>query len=406
MRALVINSGSSSVKYELFQTDPIASLFAGEIERIGAADTRGWVEFRGVAAEEDPRAEGPVDAPDHRAAFAVMLSTLIESGALTDTADLAVVGHRVVHGGERYSAPVLIDDDVVEGIRSFALLAPLHTAANLAGIDAARTHLPDVPQVAVFDTAFHQSLPPRAHTYALPLELAREHGIRRYGFHGTSFANVASRAATYLGRSLSSLDMVILHLGNGASACAVKGGASIDTSMGMTPLEGLVMGTRCGDLDPAIPLLLREITGLEREDVHRMLTHESGLAGLCGASDMREVHRLALSGDADAELALDVYCYRARKYVGAYAAALGHLDALVFTGGIGENDADVRERICEGLGIVGVGLDDGKNRAAGTGERAIHGSRSFVSVLVIPADEEAEIARLALTRVRGEGGTS
>lgn len=405
MRALVVNSGSSSVKYELFGSDGAVSLLEGEIEGIGGSGARGWVEVRG-SSEGPMRVEGAADAPDHAAAFEIMRETLLDAGALSDIADLAAVGHRVVHGGDRFAEPVLIDDDVVALIHDLALLAPLHTSANLAGIEAARRQLPEVPHVAVFDTAFHRDMPVCARTYALPRDLARSHGIRRYGFHGTSYAYVARAAAESLGRSLKSLDLIILHLGNGASACAIRGGRCIDTSMGMTPLEGLVMGTRCGDLDPAIPLLLRELTGLEREDVNRMLNNESGLRGLCGASDMREVHRLAEEGDADAEVALDVYCYRAAKYVGAYAVALGHLDALVFTGGIGENDPDVRARICENLGILGVGLDPVRNAYKGDEVRTIHGIRSAKAVLVVPTDEEGEIARLALQCARPEGSVA
>ena len=399
MRALVVNSGSSSLKYELFQTEPLISLFEGEVERIGQTGSTAWVFVRDRDGTGS-RAEGPVTAADHAQAFEVALDTLTASGVLSDTGDLAVVGHRVVHGGSRFIEPTLLDDEVVSGIGELALLAPLHTAANLAGIEAARTHLAGVPQVAVFDTAFHHDLPSCAREYALPRELTRAHGICRYGFHGTSFAYASRRAAIILGKPLGTLDLIVLHLGNGASACAIKGGKSIDTSMGMTPLEGLVMGTRCGDVDPAVPLLIREVTGLEREDVHRVLNHESGLLGLCGASDMREVHRLVAAGDADAEAALDIFCYRAAKYVGAYAVALGRLDALVFTGGIGENDPEVRSRICDSLGVLGIGLDEGKNRAAANVERAIHGLRARVSVLVVPTDEEAEIARLALACVR------
>jgi acetate kinase len=402
MRALVVNSGSSSVKYELFDADHVTSLLQGEIERIGSSDASAWVSVPGPEAAGQ-RAERPVQAADHAAAFGVMLATLAATGALRDVSDLAVVGHRVVHGGSAFTGPVVIDDRVVDGIREVALLAPLHTSANLAGIEAARAALPGVVHVAVFDTAFHSEMPQRAREYALPRELVRDHGIRRYGFHGTSFAYVSRRAAAFLGKPLGSLDMIVLHLGNGASACAIKGGKSLDTSMGMTPLEGLVMGTRCGDVDPAVPLLIREVTGLEREDVHRVLNHDSGLAGMCGESDMRAVHRLVDAGDPDAAMALEVYCYRAAKYVGAYATVLGRLDALVFTAGIGENDPVVRSRICDNLGVLGIGLDEGKNGADASGDRAIHGLRARVSVLVIPTDEEAEIARLSLACVRATG---
>ena len=313
------------------------------------------------------------------------------------------MGHRVVHGGARFVEPTLIDDRVVEDISNLALLAPLHTRANLAGIQAARTLLPDIPQVAVFDTAFHRTLPPRAYEYAIPREIAQAYGIRRYGFHGTSHQYVAKRAAAMLGQPLGSLDLITMHLGNGASAAAIHRGESIDTSMGMTPLEGLVMGTRCGDVDPAIPMLLGEIAERAREDVNRLLNSESGMLGLCGASDMREVHRGADAGDEDAELALEVYCYRAKKYVGAYYAALGRLDAIVFTGGVGENDPEVRERICDGLDRLGIDIDASANNVTASLERFVSPAGSEVAVLVVPTDEEREIARAALACAQGAG---
>jgi acetate kinase len=295
---------------------------------------------------------------------------------------------------------MLLDDHVIAGIGELALLAPLHTQANLAGIAAARELLPDTPQVAVFDTTYHRTMPQRACDYAIPRELARTHGIHRYGFHGISHAYVAGRAAALLGKPLELLDLITLHLGAGASATAVKAGKSIDTSMGMTPLEGLVMATRCGDVDPAVPMLIGEVTGRSREDVHRVMNHESGLLGLCGTGDMREVHALADEGDADAIAALELYCYRVKKYIGAYAAALGHVDAVVFTAGVGENDARVREAVCEGLGLLGIDIDAEKNRAASRDERFVSSEGSAVAVLVVPTDEEREIARLALECVR------
>jgi acetate kinase len=380
MRVLVINSGSSSLKYELFEMEPERSLARGEVER--------------------------VEADEQGKAFASMLGALRESGfALDETAgaEAMAVGHRVVHGGDRFDRPTLIDDAVLEGIRRLALLAPLHVAANVAGIEAARALLPGVPQVAVFDTSFHRTMPQCAREYALPRRLAREHGIRRYGFHGTSHAYVARRAAALLGRPLASLDLITLHLGNGASATAIRGGMSVDTSMGMTPLEGLVMGTRSGDVDPAIPMLISELTGGARTDVNSLLNHESGLAGLCGESDMREVHRLADSGDPDARLALEMFCYRAKKYVGAYLAVLGRCDGLVFTAGIGENDPEVRARICSGLNGLGVELDEDRNRSAETGERIVSPDGAEVAVMVIPTEEEIEIARLTMKCLSGEG---
>ncbi len=387
MLVLVINSGSSSVKFELFDLDgPEPSLLEGEVERIGSPEASLWVERDGC------RDEHLASIADHTEALTAALDALV--AANVDLGRITAVGHRVVHGGDRFTAPALLDDGVVESISALALLAPLHTHANLAGIEAARRCLPHVPQVAVFDTTFHQTMPACAREYALPREITRRHGIHRYGFHGTSHEYVAGRAAAVLGRRLEELDLITLHLGNGASATAIHAGASIDTSMGMTPLEGLVMGTRCGDVDPAVPMLLGEITGRSREDTHRLLNHESGLKGLCGESDMRSVHALAEAGDADAAAALDLYCYRAKKYVGAYHAVLGRVDALVFTAGVGEHDADVRARICEGLEGLGIQIDPARNASSSTEERAISPEDGRVAVLVIPTDEELEIARI------------
>jgi acetate kinase len=375
---LVVNSGSSSVKYELFSMEPRRSLLEGEIEGIGRSDD------------------------DYTTAMERVFDALAEAGALGDACVLTAIGHRVVHGGDVFSDPVLIDDVTVERIRELALFAPLHIGANLAGIAAARAVCPDVPHVAVFDTAFHRTLPEHAREYALPRSLAREHGIRRYGFHGTSHEYVARQAAHVLGRPIEELNLITLHLGNGASVAAIRGGQSVDTSMGMTPLEGLVMGTRCGDVDPAVPLLIRELTDLSREDVHRVLNNESGLQGLCGERDMREVHRLADAGDPDATLALEMFCYRAKKYVGAYCAVLGRVDALAFTAGIGENDPDVRGRICEGLELFGIAVDEERNSASASGPRSISPDAARTAVLVIPTDEEAEIARLTYACLKEE----
>jgi acetate kinase len=375
---LVVNSGSSSVKYELFSMEPRRSLLEGEIEGIGRSDD------------------------DYTTAMERVFDALAEAGVLGDSCELAAIGHRVVHGGDVFADPVLIDDESVERIRELTLFAPLHIGANLAGIAAARAVCPGVPHVAVFDTAFHRTLPEHAREYALPRSLAREHGIRRYGFHGTSHEYVARQAADFLGTPIEELNLITLHLGNGASVTAVRGGLSVDTSMGMTPLEGLVMGTRCGDVDPAVPLLIRELTDLSREDVHRVLNNESGLQGLCGERDMREVHRLADAGDPDATLALEMFCYRAKKYVGAYCAVLGRVDAVVFTAGIGENDPDVRARVCEGLDLFGIAVDPQANTASVSGPRRVSPDGMPTAVLVIPTDEEAEIARLTYACLKEE----
>ena len=404
VQVLVINSGSSSVKFEVFDMEPSRSLLRGEVERIGEAEASAWIESSAAGSEESgagpgERDECAVKARNHHEALGIALDALGRAGSPVVVEDLAVIGHRVVHGGDRFTGPTLIDDDVVDSIQQLATLAPLHAKANVAGIEAARAWFPDVAHVAVFDTTFHRTMPFHAREYALPRALAQEHGIRRYGFHGTSHSYVSRRAAQMLGRPIEEVDLITLHLGNGASVAAIRGGESVDTSMGMTPLEGLVMGTRCGDVDPAVPMLLGEITGRTREDVHRLLNFESGLKGLSGESDMREVHRLADDGDPDAQRALEMFCYRAKKYLGAYYAVLGRVDAVAFTAGIGEHDAEVRARICSGLERLGIEIDHAANEEAPTGpdahERIISVAGAEVAVMVIPTNEELEIARVA-----------
>jgi acetate kinase len=380
LKILVLNSGSSSIKYALFATGSLAELRGGIVERIGEPGTS--------------------SVPDHREGFRRVMSDLLDSGAIREPAGLSGIGHRVVHGGERFREPVRVDGGVVEAIREMIPFAPLHNPGNLQGIEVALGMCPGVPQVAVFDTAFHQTMPPRAFHYALPLALYTSHRVRRYGFHGTSHAHVARRAAEHLGIPPGSLNLITLHLGNGASAAAIRGGESVDTSMGMTPLEGLIMGTRCGDLDPAVPFFLGEATGKPPGELLSLLNEESGLKGICGANDMREVHRKAAGGDPSASLAIDMYSYRVKKYIGAYTAALDRVDALVFTGGIGENDADVRRRACEGLERLGIALDQGRNDSPSSAPREIQREGMPVKVLVIPTNEELEIALQTLACVR------
>ncbi len=381
---LVVNSGSSSLKYQLLD-DAEQVLASGLVERIGGA---GRIVHRGPGGEVTVDA----DVPDHRAALALMLATCTSSGVHLDP---DVVGHRVVHGGARFSAPVVVDDAVEAAVEELAALAPLHNPPGLLGIRAARATFPGVPQVAVFDTAFHATMPPEASTYALDAALAAERGIRRYGFHGTSHEYVAQETARFLGHAGR---FVVLHLGNGASACAVSGGRSVATSMGLTPLEGLVMGTRGGDLDPGAVLhLLR--TGMSVDEVDTLLNRRSGLAGLTGSGDLRDVLAAAGGGDAQAELALDVYAHRIRGYVGAYLAHLGGLDALVFTAGVGENSPEVRSRVVGGLGHLGLALDPARNEARGRGVRLVSPDEAPVPVLVVPTNEELQIARHALTAV-------
>lgn len=375
-KILVLNSGSSSLKYRLFDLDGEGVLASGLVERIG----------------EPPAAEGEPPVPDHRAAIAGIVRRLEDSGSLSGGADLAGIGHRVVHGGEDFAAAALVDERVLAAVRAAVPLAPLHNPPNLLGIEVCRELWPDVPQVAVFDTAFHQTMPAYAYRYALPERCYSQGRIRRYGFHGTSFAYVSRQAAAYLGQPAEALNLVALHLGNGASACAIAGGRSVDTSMGLTPLAGLMMGTRCGDIDPGVLLHFLEGPDHSAQDVARLLNRDSGLKGVAGSNDMRDVLARAEAGDAGARLAVEMYCYRIKHYVGAYFATLGRVDALVFTGGIGEHAAPIRSGVCAGLAGLGIVLDEAANRALGPGIAAIQ-QGDGVRVLVVPTDEELEIAR-------------
>ncbi|GAB6042483.1 acetate/propionate family kinase [Endothiovibrio diazotrophicus] len=392
MRILTLNSGSSTIKFRLFAMADEGERAGGIVGPLTDAGCRMVATVKGEAAE--------VACPgaDHRAGLDAIVALLARHRLVPEA-----VGHRIVHGGERFTAATRIDEAVTAAIDELSLFAPLHNPAGLLGIAAARAAWPAVPQVAVFDTAFHHAMPARAYRYALPARYYREHGIRRYGFHGTSHAYVAECAANHLGRPLSELNIISLHLGQGASAAAIAGGRSIDTSMGMTPLEGLVMGTRSGDLDPALPEFIARTEGWSPERVDQLLNHESGLLGLCGSGDLREVHRRRAAGDAEARLALELFCYRIRKYVGAYAVALGRLDALIFTAGIGEHDPHTRQAVCDGLGLLGVELDPARNRSADGGVRAIHSPGSRVGVLVVPTNEELAIARQTRTVLEEPG---
>lgn len=350
-RVLVINCGSSTIKYRLLDGD-------------------------------STKDAGLIETTDFDQALRDLLHSL-------DLEGLDAIGHRVVHGGTRFAAPTLINDAVVSAVSELVPLAPLHNPANLAGIEITRSVLPGVPQVAVFDTAFHRTLPPAAATYAIDADVAERFGIQRYGFHGTSHAYVSRRTAELLGHSPSEVNVITLHLGNGASACAVAGGRSVATSMGMSPLEGLVMGSRSGDLDPAILFHLDRVGGMRLDDIDTLLNKSSGLRGLCGDSDMRVVLDRRAAGDQSAALAFDVYCYRVRSYVGAYYAALGRVDAIAFTAGVGEHAPDVRAACLEGLQRWGISVDEARNRQH---QPVISPDGAEVTVCVIPTDEELEIA--------------
>ena len=397
-QVLVVNAGSSSLKYSLVDADTGEAAATGLVQRIGeslgslehATSNGSHVSERAFATFED--------------ALRSAVDAFAEHGPSLQAAELAAVGHRVVHGGARFAAPALVDDDVIEAVTELVPLAPLHNPANLEGLRIGRTLFPDVPQVAVFDTAFHQTMPPEAYTYAVPLQWRDDHRIRRYGFHGTSNAFVTAESARLLGKPVEETNLIVLHLGNGASATAVRRGRSVDTSMGLTPLEGLVMGTRCGDLDPALHAHLHRQLGWSLEAVDRALNRDSGLKGLTGHNDFREVMELRAEGDPVAALAFDIYCHRIRKYVGAYYAVLGTVDAVVFTAGVGQHSAELRAASLAGLERLGIQIDEQRNATLLEGPAVVSTESSEVKVLVVPTNEEWEIAREAIALVRAEAG--
>lgn len=409
MNVLVLNAGSSTLKFQLVRTDAERmaadgdeKLARGTIERIG-----GEAVYT-VSAGAGNMARGTAALRDHRVAVEFILRWLVkdESGTgIAQIGDIEAIGHRVTHGGEQFRRSVRVDDEVLRGIEETIDLAPLHNPSNLKGLVAARSAVgAGVPQVAVFDTAFHHTLPEHAYLYALPYQLYRRHRVRRYGFHGTSYRYVGYRYRLLTKRSREETRVIALHLGNGCSACAIDRGQSVDTSMGFTPLEGLVMGTRSGDLDPAIVDYVASKEGLSLSEVENLLNKQSGLLGISGlTNDMRELLAEAEEhDDRRARLAVEIFCYRARKYVGAYLAAMNGADALLFTGGIGENAAVIRARICEGLGWLGVELDAARNDATvGGTEGLISTASSRVEVWVVPTDEELLIARDTVRVVQG-----
>ncbi|GHJ36116.1 acetate kinase [Streptomyces sp. TS71-3] len=395
-QVLVLNSGSSSLKYQLIDMTGGRRLATGLIERIGERTGR-VVHTPGEGGERREREER---IADHRAALEAAGGELSADGLGLDSPRLAAIGHRVVHGGQSFTRPAVVDESVLAEIERLVPLAPLHNPANLQGIRTAMELRPDLPQVAVFDTAFHTTIPAAAARYAIDVETADAHRVRRYGFHGTSHAYVSRATAALLGKAPEDVDVIVLHLGNGASAAAVRGGRSVETSMGLTPLEGLVMGTRSGDIDPAVIFHLMRVGGMSADEVDELLNKKSGLLGLCGDNDMREIQRRMADGDADARLAFDIYVHRLRKYVGAYFAVLGRLDALVFTAGVGENSAEVREAVVAGLQGLGLAVDAERNAARSGAARLISPSGSRVAVAVVPTDEEMEIANQTYTLVK------
>ena len=389
MNILVLNCGSSSVKYQLIDVEKKLSLAKGSVDRVGMS---GAVLTNIRSDGDEIKITG--DILDHTIAIEYILAVLLSKnhGVITSKDQISAVGHRVVHGGETFSGSVLIDDDVIKGIRDNFEIAPLHNPHNLRGINACHAHLPNIPQVAVFDTAFHHDLPQHAYIYGLPYSMYSQHKIRRYGFHGTSHAYVSQRVSELMRKDIKKLKIITCHLGNGCSMAAIDKGISVDTSMGFTPLEGLLMGTRSGDVDPSIILYIMAKEGLNYAETNTLLNKHSGLQGISGvSSDMREVITEMNDGNKKAKLAFDIFCYRIKKYIGSYIAVLGGLDALVFTGGIGENSPDVRKTVCDNLEYLGIDLDKSSNTSKEK-EKLISTAKAPVGVYVIPTNEEMMIA--------------
>ncbi|GGB89319.1 acetate/propionate family kinase [Dyadobacter sediminis] len=396
MNILVINSGSSSLKYQLFSMPDERPLCTGLIEKIGKEDS--LIRHKTIREEDVQVTEKTLAVKDFGEGMKHVLALLTDSGLIKNTDDLEVIGHRVVHGGEYFSTAVVIDPDVKQKILGLSTLAPLHNPVNYKCIEFAEKIFPNAKQIAVFDTAFHQTMPEFAFRYAIPEKYYSEMHIRAYGFHGTSHKYVSERAMEWLGKP--DVKMISIHLGNGCSITAVSGGKSIDTSMGFGPLSGLVMGTRSGDIDPSVILHLQRKEGKTADEMDKLLNNESGLLGLAGSNDMRDVMKMLESGNYDAELAIDMYAYRIKKYIGSYTAVLNGLDAIVFTAGVGENDALMREKICRGMEYFGIQLDAESNRIKSDQIREISEKSAGVKVLVIPTNEELEIARQSFELLR------
>lgn len=391
MKVLVINCGSSSLKYQLIDMETESPLAQGLVERIGI---EGSILTQKVEGRDKYIIQQPMN--DHKDAIKYVLDALVdaENGVISSMDEISSVGHRVVHAGEKYASSVVINDDVMAALEECVKLAPLHNPPNIIGINACKALMPNTPMVGVFDTAFHQTMPEEAYLYALPYELYKNYGIRRYGFHGTSHKYVATLAAETMDRDIKDLKIITCHLGNGASVTAVKNGVSVDTSMGFTPLEGLVMGTRCGDIDPAIVTFLMDELKMNSKEINDLMNKKSGVYGVSGvSSDFRDIETAAMKEDNKrAQIALKLFCYKVKKYIGAYAAAMGGVDAVVFTAGLGENSANERANICEGLEFLGIKIDNEKNNVRGK-LSDIGSADSKVKVFLIPTNEELMIAR-------------
>ena len=398
MKILVLNCGSSSIKYQLFEMETKTVLAKGGIEKIGLPGA--FIKFN---AKDGSKKIIEKNMPEHTAGIELIIEVLTskENGAVQSLSEIEAVGHRVVHGGEKFNKSVLINDDVIANIKACAPLAPLHNPANLKGIEAVTKEMPGVPQVAVFDTAFHQTMPSKAYMYALPYKYYENDGVRRYGFHGTSHRYVSARTLEILGKKPEGTKMITCHIGNGGSVSAIKDGKSVDTSMGLTPLEGLVMGTRCGDIDTGAITYLMEREKLDIPAISNILNKESGLKGVSGISqDMRDVEAGIKAGNERATLARDMFVYRVRKFIGSYAAVLGGLDILVFTGGIGENQGTIRELICKDFEYLGIDFDPAANEGVHGEEKIISKPNSKVTVMIVPTDEEYMIAKDTLELVK------
>lgn len=390
MKILVLNCGSSSIKYKLFDMTDNKVLAQGGIEKIGLAGS-----FLKLTLPSGEKKILEKDIPEHTVGIEFILNTLVSSeyGAIKTLDEINAVGHRMVHGGEKFSESVILTKEVLDAFAACNDLAPLHNPANLKGVDAISRILPNIPQVGVFDTAFHQTMPDYAYMYAVPYELYQKYGVRRYGFHGTSHRYVSARVCEYLGIKAEGKRIITCHIGNGGSVTAIKDGKCVDTSMGLTPLEGLVMGTRSGDIDAGAVTFIMEKEGLDAQQISTLLNKKSGVLGVSGvSSDMRELAAASQAGNERAILAEKMYFYRIKKYIGAYAAAMGGVDVIVFTGGVGENQSSCRKAVCEGLEFIGVELDQNVNKAIHGDEAVISTEASKVKVCVIPTDEELMIA--------------
>lgn len=388
MRILVLNSGSSSIKLQLFDTQKIISLASGLVESIG--EESGKIKL--TSHITNTKKEMTLVIKDHEAGLQEVQKLLKTMGILESLEEVDGIGHRVVQGGDKFTKPTLITDEVIRGIDKLSSLAPLHNPAHLSGMRTALKQAPKVPQVAIFDTSFHQSIPQHAYMYAIDYEMYEKLHVRKYGFHGTSHYFVAKEAAKYLNIPFEKFNAITLHLGNGASACAIQNGKSIDTSMGLTPLDGLVMGTRCGDIDPSVIHYIAQESNHDIEWINNMLNKQSGLKGICGTNDARDMQELIQKGDKKAKLAFDMTIYRIKKYIGSYIAILGNIDALIFTGGIGENYKELRSSVCQNLEHFGIGIDEDKNNSSQNGIINLTKEGLHVKTLRVPTNEELEIA--------------